>query len=333
MNKVILTLAAVASTAFAAESSIEVEVPQISPSDLGIEATSVRGRNLGSAYFCGKEGGQCKCNGYVYYGAIGEGFNIKWSYGSIQCSNHQFGNPANKAKSCYCFSQTRTCPMPSCQPPKGAKLRKVGWPYFAKCPSCAYVYGAEDIISLVYSKVADRGSFCSGVGGTCDCDGDVYFGSPGGYYWRRRTNVKGPLFCGSQNFGGHGTECRCRRRNNVCAMAGCSRGITCPKGESRLAKWGNNGCPVPCATICGKAVPAPKGKRVAEKNGRFRCHGTAYYGRKASFVSKKTDGVVTCDEKTFSDPLWGQDKYCTCDGRTSITSSTGDKIWNTIRRF
>ena len=237
-----------------------------------------------------------------------------------------------------CYHPFASCPMPSCQPPKGATLRKVSWPFSTKCPSCNYVYGQEDIISIVDPKVAKAGELCAKEGGTCDCDGDVYFGgAKGRFYWWRRANVAGPVYCGVSTFRGRGTECRCRRREEVCPMASCSGSqVKCSEGESRLKQWGQNGCPVPCKTICGKAVHAPdsdKGKWVAKQNQGFYCKGTAYYGRKSSFVSKQTNGKVICNDSTFGDPLRGQSKYCTCDGSTKKKESTEQKIWKSMRRF
>ena len=56
---------------------------------------------------CAREGGTCKCNGAVTYGAKGK-FKTKHAGGSIGCNNGVFGDPVpGTVKACYCKGGVR----------------------------------------------------------------------------------------------------------------------------------------------------------------------------------------------------------------------------------
>ena len=133
--------------------------------------------------------------GQVAFGAVNHGFNVKYSYGSVACSTAQFYDPfPGVKKACYCIPTASVCPIKSCSPPHGATLAKLDVLDDNGCPTCSYVYGQEDVTTLVYKDIAEEGTQCAWSGGDCDCNGEMYFGTPETGLWSR-LNTAGPTPC------------------------------------------------------------------------------------------------------------------------------------------
>ncbi len=59
-------------------------------------------------------------------------------------------------------------------------------------------------------------------------------------------------------------------------------------------------------------VASPRGQRCAQENGvcRFQGNGTVYYGARNRWATRGANGVLTCNNQTFGDPLPGVRKSC-----------------------
>merc|ERR1712139_297315 len=110
---------------------------------------------------CAREGGTCKCNGAVTYGAKGK-FRTKPAGGSIGCNNGVFGDPVpGTVKACYC---------------KGGKKAK----------------------KKAKKATKAKGAHCAREGGTCKCNGAVTYGAKGKF---RTKPAGGSIGCNNGVFG------------------------------------------------------------------------------------------------------------------------------------